>query len=215
MKKIFLIVLIFTGICFFSCQKEIDDYIGNGTNPEDSTGTGTGGNDTVNVLMGSWTLDSLSSQSQSSSDVSIDGVDYLTLSSITYSSLGNYGSLTIDDSLFNTVGCTYSASGIFIINSYQDGQHIDSTTMPYTYYKPPTTNSSAYNLIGSDSVFFPHGGFLSTDTTFRPYGLHFNLDNNKLVFTQYANIDTSEVKDDGYTYLEKSTGITYLYFHKN
>jgi hypothetical protein len=213
MKKICLILLVFTGVCLFSCQKEIDDYLANEDNPGDSTVTG--GNDSSNVLKGTWVFDSISSQSQSSSEVVISGIDYLTLSALSYITLGNYGNLDIDDSLFNLVGCTYSASGITSIDQYQDGVLTDTTSTPYTYYQPPATNSSAYQIIGTDSVYLPHGGFFSTDTTYQPYGMHFTIDSNRLVFTRYISTDTSIVENDGYTHLEKTNGINNYYFHKN
>ncbi|MBS1745160.1 MAG: hypothetical protein JST21_03205 [Bacteroidetes bacterium] len=213
MKRICTILLVFTGVCLFSCQKEINDYLANENNPGDSSGTGS--KDSPNVLKGTWVFDSLSNQSQNSSEVSINSVDYLTISNLNYITLGNFGNLDIDDSLFNLVGCTYSATGNTFVDQYQNGVLTSSDTTQYALYLPPSTNLSDYQIISSDSVYLPHGGFLSTDSTYQPYGMHFKIDGNTLVFTKYTNTDTSIVKNDGYTYLEKTNGINNYYFHKN
>jgi hypothetical protein len=207
MKKIML--LLCAGICIVSCQKEIADYTNDG-------GDNNGGdnNDTSNVLIGTWTFDSLSSQQHNTADVSDNGIDNLTVSDINYTSLGNFGTLTINDSLFKLTGITYSASTTLTSKVYESGNLLDSFTYSYDYYLPPANSTSKYQLIGADSVYFPEGGF-STDTSSapQPFGMTFKLNGNALIFTQPINFDTTLVTN-GVLAHETSKGVGYLYFHK-
>ena len=208
MKKILL--LVFAAICIVSCQKEITDD----TNIGDNTGGGYN-NDTSNVLIGTWTFDSLSSQQHNTSDVNIDGDDYLTVSDYNYTSLGNFGTLTINDSLFKLTGITYSISTSTTLYSYENGVFKDSLPYLYPFYLPPTNSTSKYQLVGTDSVYFPEGGF-SADTSYtQPFGMTFKINGNALVFTQPVNLDTTFVNsNDSLTYHETSKGTSHLYFHK-
>jgi hypothetical protein len=133
MKKILL--LFFAAVCFVACQKEITDDVNDGGN-----NSGGNNNDTSNVLIGTWTFDSLSSQQHNTSDVNIDGVDALTVFDLNYTSLGNFGTLTIDDSLFKLTGVTYSISTTVTSKLYEGGDSV-ITSLPFNYYLPPTNSS--------------------------------------------------------------------------
>jgi len=210
MKKI--IVLLFAAICFIACQKEITDSVDNG-----GDNSGGNNNDTSNVLIGTWTFDSLSSQQHTTADVNDNGIDDLTVSDFSYTSAGNFGTLTVNDSLFKLSGITYSFSTTITSSVYQDGVLTDTSSYPYGFYFPPSNSSSTYQLIGADSVYFPNGNPFPKDTsltTQQPFGLKFKINGNSLIFTQAINLDTTLISS-GTALHETSTGTGYLYFHKN
>lgn len=208
MKKFLLLFFVLmAGI--ISCQKEIDDNISNGND-------GGGGVDTsVNPLKGAWSFDSIGLQSQGSSEVVVLGDTTLTLSALNYTSTNNSGTLTINDSLFNSAGYTYVISATSQAYAYQNGVLINSFAVPFNFYLPPTNSTAKYELAGADSVYFPEGGFLNLDSTtsFKPYGLKFTITDNMLKLTQHIVLDTI-VNEAGLSNHYKSTGDGFIYYHK-
>jgi hypothetical protein len=212
MKK-FLFVLITLTIGIISCQKGITDSIDTG----DTGGDNNGGDTTVlNALKGSWNFTSVSANTQNSVEFTVDGENDKSLSVTNYTSQNNSGTLVIDDSMFHMNNYTYSIDTSIETYSYTNGILSDSINVPFSYYVPATNSSAKYKLIGTDSVYFPEGGFVSIDdnaSAFKPYGVKFNITGNILKFTQNVNIDTTVV-NSGITQHETVTGTGTLLFQK-
>jgi hypothetical protein len=203
MKKV---ILIFSLIIFAACQKGITDAVDN------SGGNNGGDSSSVNALKGSWNFTSISANTQNTSELNFLGEDDKTISFTNYTSENNSGTLVVDDSMFRMNGYTYSIATILKTYSYQNGVLIDSLDVPFNYYVPASNSTAKYKLIGTDSVYFPEGGFLSTDSsTFKPYGLKFSISGTVLTFTQQLKLDTVVV-NSGVSQHETSTGTGTLLF---
>jgi hypothetical protein len=68
-----------------------------------------------------------------------------------------------------------------------DGQLIGTTTLPYDVTIPATSGTSKYQLVGSDSLYFPAGGVFTMGTTggtqTTPEGSKFTIHGDTLVIT--------------------------------
>lgn len=212
MKKCLFVFIALT-IGFISCQKGITDAIDTG----DTGGDNNGGDTAVlNALKGSWNFTSVSANTQNSVEFTIDGENDKSLSVTNYTSQNNSGTLVIDDSMFRLNNFTYVIDTSIKTYNYISDTLVDSVNVPFTYYVPASNLSAKYQLIGSDSVYFPEGGFVlpgDDSTTSKPYGLKFIITGNTLKFTQNLGID-STVVELGVTQHVTTTGTGTLSFQK-
>ncbi|MEP6682773.1 MAG: hypothetical protein ABJA35_05910 [Parafilimonas sp.] len=212
MKKcLFVFIVMIIGIT--SCQKGITDVVDTGNTGGDNNG---GDTTVLNALKGSWNFTSVSANTQNSVEFTIDGETDKSLSVTNYTSQNNSGTLVIDDSMFQMNNYTYTIDTSIETYTYINDILSDSINVPFTYYVPATNSSAKYHLIGTDSVYFPEGGFISSSsdsTAFKPYGLKFSITGNILKFTQNIHVDTTVVQS-GITQHETATGTGTLLFQK-
>ena len=212
MKKCLFVFITLT-IGFISCQKGITDAIDTG----DTGGDNNGGDTAVlNALKGLWNFTSAGANTQNSVEFTIDGETDKSLSVTNYTSQNNNGTLVIDDSIFHLNNFTYVIDTSIKTYSYINDTLVDSINVPLTYYVPASNLSAKYKLIGTDSVYFPEGGFVlpgNDSTTSKPYGLKFNITGNVLKLTQNISVDTTAVVL-GITHHETATGTGTLLFQK-
>lgn len=115
-----------------------------------------------NALSGNYDLVNIRAHTHSVVDEN-DGVgdDLSTVSVSDYTSIDNGGGLNITADMMSTVNFTYGVSTELLGAEYFNGIFQDSISQPFDVTVPPSSNSTKYQLIGTDSVFFP-SGFISS-----------------------------------------------------
>ena len=181
MKKYFLITAI---ILFTACQKGIEPF-------DDTGGSTPSGND----VKGTWNFISLTANTQSIAEYTDSGIDYKTITNSNYVSTDSTGSITFGDSTFNSANISYYVSSELTGYDYQNNILIDSTQMPFNITIDSSNSSGTYKLIGSDSIYFPSGSFISVSgstTQSQPSGGKINISGNNLIITQQLYKDTTQ-----------------------
>jgi hypothetical protein len=114
-----------------------------------------------NALAGNWTFVSMKVQTKSTVQETIAGSVESAVTTTNYTTIKNAGTITFStDSLF-AVGLTYTVADSVRAYEYENGQFQDSLILPYNLTLPPMNSSSKYQLIGTDSLYFPGGGGFS------------------------------------------------------
>lgn len=194
MKKKYCIVAAI--ILFTACQKGIE--------PFDDSGTSQTGND----ITGTWNFISLTGITQTTSEYSDSGIDYKTITNSNYVSTDSTGSITFGDSTFNSANISYNVSSILYGYDYQNNVLVDSTQMPFNITIDSSNSSGTFRLIGSDSIYFPSGSFISVSgstTQSQPSGGKININGNNLTITQQLYKDTTQ-QITGISYRTIETG---------
>jgi hypothetical protein len=103
----------------------------------------------------------------------------------------NTGSITFSKDSMNASGVGYAVDTAFWAYFYYGGVVYDSTRQPLSYTVPPTSTTSKYNLIGTDSLYFPKGGLLTAlDSASTGQGCKYVLKGDSLLLTS-GGVDTS------------------------
>jgi hypothetical protein len=141
-----------------------------------------------NAISGNYNLVNIHAHTHSIVDES-DGIgDDLTTESVSdYISIDNGGGIDITGNTMSTVKFTYSVSTELLGAEYYNGVFQDSLSQPFDITIPPTSNSSTYKLIGTDSIYFP-SGFISSPSGGAPVqsvavGGKYALSGNTLTMT--------------------------------
>ncbi len=179
-NKYYLIAAI---ILFTACQKGIE--------PFDDTGAQTG-----NDIKGTWSFVSLTANTQSTAEYTDSGIDYKTIANSNYVSTNNTGIIVFGDSTFNSTNIGYYVSSNLAGYEYQNNVLVDSTQMPFSITVDSSNSSGTYKLIGSDSIYFPSGTFISVSgstSQSAPSGGKISISGNRLTITQLLNKDTTQL----------------------
>ena len=151
---------------------------------------------TGNTLTGTWNLIDIVAQTRSAVDQSYGGDDYLDVTISDYTTTNNAGTIAFSGGVATTSNLTYEASFTAVDSSYMDGQLVGAFSVPYNLTIPATSGSSKYQLIGSDSLYFPAGGVFSmgtsggTQTT--PVGSRFTIHGDTLAITSSIHQVTNQ-----------------------
>jgi hypothetical protein len=144
-------------------------------------------NSTGNTLTGTWNLIDIVAHTSSAVDQVFGGDTYEDVTISDYTTTNNGGTIAFTGSVANTSGITYEANFIALDSSYLDGQFVGTSSLPYDVTIPATSGSSKYQLIGSDSLYFPAGGVFtmgtSSGTQTTPEGSRFTIHGDTLVIT--------------------------------
>jgi hypothetical protein len=97
---------------------------------------------------------------------------------------------TADSMDINSLGYTVDTTATAYI--YLGSIVADSSEEPISQSLPPTSGNFAYQIIGTDSIYFPNGGLLPAGITGNGQGsgAHYTLSGNTLTLTSSAS-DTS------------------------
>ena len=181
MKKKYCLVLI---ILFTACQKGIEPFNDN---------TGSSGTSPVS---GTWNFISLTGNTQAIQEFTDDSIDYSTTTNSAYTSTNNTGTITFSDSDFTSNNIGYLVSSEFTSYNYENGVLIDTVHLPFSITIDSSNAAGTYKLIGSDSIYFPSGSFISVSgsapTQSEPGGGKISISGNTLTITQLLNKDTTE-----------------------
>jgi hypothetical protein len=171
-------------ILLTACQKGIESFDNTG-----STGT--------SPVSGTWNFISLTGNTQTTQDYISDDTDYSAITTSVYTSTNNTGSITFGDSDFTSNNIGYLVSAEFISSNYENGVLIDTVHLPFSISIDSSNAAGTYKLIGSDSIYFPAGGFVSYNgnepSQAIPSGGKFSISGNILTITQMINKDTTQV----------------------
>jgi len=182
MKKKYCLVLI---ILFTACQKGIEPFNDN---------TGSSGTSPVS---GTWNFISLTGNTQAIQEFTDDSIDYSTTTNSAYTSTNNTGTITFSDSDFTSNNIGYLVSSEFTSYNYENGVLIDTVHLPFSITIDSSNAAGTYKLIGSDSIYFPAGGFVSYNgnepAQAVPSGGKFSISGNILTITQMISRDTTQV----------------------
>lgn len=184
-----------------ACQKGIEPFDDSGpVQPE-------------NNITGTWNFISLKAHTETTLEYIDAGTDYKTISTSDYISTDNTGTITFDSAAFNSAGIGYNVSSIVNSYSYTNNVLVDSSQMPFTITLANSNSTGNYELIGSDSIYFPEGSFVSSSgtTTTEPSGGKINISGNMLTITQMVYKDTALINGGvPYQSIEAVTAITQL-----
>jgi len=113
-------------------------------------------------LQGTYKFINLTAHTQSNVNESVGGVTSSTTALTDYTTTDNAGTIVITADMMSATGLTYSVSTDVRGAAFLNGQFQDSLNFPFDITLPATTSSSKYKLIGSDSLYFSAGGFITS-----------------------------------------------------
>jgi hypothetical protein len=171
---------------------------------------------TNKALEGQWTFVSMSAKTQSTQQYTQSGTVYKTVTVSNYTTTNNSGVVTISADSMIATGLAYSVATTAEGYDYQDGQLIDSVQAPFNFSLPATNSSSKYQSIGTDSLYFPGGGFISIAGSSAPQqsvgsGAKYVISGNTLTMTTYVTqTSTQTVSGVPISVTDQGTEITTL-----
>ncbi len=110
MKRILPILIAFTAIVFYSCQKELLEGTNPPTDPPINPPVNVDSSNLIDSMKGNWNFVEIDAVTESTSEFSLAGSDKKTLAFMNYVTKNNHGTVTIDDSVIHTIGITYAVS---------------------------------------------------------------------------------------------------------
>ena len=200
MKNIFSLSALLIVIVLVSCKKE---------NSESQK---------QNALVGNWKFISMHAITESTNQYTDISTVFKTVTASDYTTTNNGGTLSITAEQMNGEGLTYSISDTATALVYEDGVLTDSTSFPFDFDLAATNSSSSYKLIGSDSIYFPGGGFISSPSLSGTQqnvagGAKFSISSNLLTMVTIYNKDTT-VNNSGITETINNSAIVTSMFQK-
>ena len=109
---------------------------------------------TSNALVGNWNF--LYIKANTSGTITVSGATNIITANYTTQNNAGTAQFTIDSMALK--GLAYTVNTTATVNTYAAGVLINTTTQPYSTSLSPTTETVAYKVIGSDSIYFPAGG---------------------------------------------------------
>ena len=178
MKKILPLALLVFTIVFSSCQKEVDYPEIDAVNPD-------------NALLGSWNLVNITVKGTTEVIAVENGSTARNIGYNDYTTINNTGQLKFEPSKM-TGNLSYSVNTTFRTDYFLNGALVNSVNMPLSMDIPPTNSSGNYIRVGSDSLHFPNGTFLSFDNSgtgsqSEAAGMRYKIEGNKLTLIQKVN----------------------------
>lgn len=163
MRKLYRLLLFVVFIFVVaSCQKDVSNEnavtppVG-GPLPNDTTPS-------TNTEVGNWKFISLSGKLGQTAEFSQLGGAAKAVSSGTFTSQNNGGTVTFDNSKMTANGITMSVNTLAKTHIYLNGLLLDSMQTPLNETLPPRSATSNYTKVGADSLHFADGGFLNVLT---------------------------------------------------
>jgi|KBSSwiStaDraftv2_1062776.scaffolds.fasta_scaffold170747_3 hypothetical protein len=144
-----LLLISSLGLFLASCQKEVDFQNEGGPGP----GPGQGTNFTPDIT-GSWKFVGLSADTRVDITVTESGQNLKAVTTSSYSSDNNTGTLTVTSNQFIYSGISATVEGEQNVKTYLNGILFDDQTMPYNSAIPSTDLTSDYVRNSNDSLTF-------------------------------------------------------------
>jgi len=141
-----------------------------------------------NAVSGNWNFVNLSAQTQINAVMGGD----TTITYANYVTENNSGTLVFTLDSMDVNSLAYSVNSTATTYAYYKGLVYDSLTTPFTASLPATSIDVSYKLIGTDSIYFPNGGILTTGitSTSQGEGAHFVINGDTLRMT-VSGVDTT------------------------
>ncbi|HLG38434.1 MAG TPA: hypothetical protein VI461_02160 [Chitinophagaceae bacterium] len=138
-------------IVFVSCQKEASFENGGGPGgPGGGGGTGGGGN-TSNIV-GDYDFVGIVAHTKSTVTVNAAGQELKTITISDYASESNSGTVKITSNQFIGTDLAYSIDTTMNAKTYVDNVLLDDSDFPFVFSVPPTSSTSSYVRVSSDSI---------------------------------------------------------------
>ncbi|MBS1916128.1 MAG: hypothetical protein JST87_07615 [Bacteroidetes bacterium] len=112
-----------------------------------------------NTITGNWYFVSEKVNTQSVVEQNSGGTDVKDVTTFNYVTTYDSGTVNITSSTMAFSGLTYYISGTAFDTTYENNVLTDTASTPVSYYVAPSSSSSSYTMVGTDSVYFPAGGF--------------------------------------------------------
>jgi hypothetical protein len=182
-------------ICFIGCSKD-----NNSTN--------------ASSLSGNWTFVGIKAQTSSTDTDNEAGEIFKTITTSSYTSISNGGTLGISGNTMTGTGITYTINDTSLVKDYDNNVLTDTFSYVFPPIKiPPTNSTSTFEVIGTDSIHYVSGSMLGSGGTSDPAasGARFSISGNLLTLT--SNIVQDKIVDTlGTTIMEheEATVITTL-----
>jgi hypothetical protein len=149
------------------------------------------GNSGPNPLLGSWTFAGETTNATVTYTASFGPISVKVVNLIDFRTIDNTGSFNFTSDSLDAIQVGYSIDTTYTSYAYT-GLTIDTTVSPLTNTTPPANTSSNYELIGNDSIYFPHGSpfAVAADSVQPPIqinGAHFTISGNTLTLTSTIN----------------------------
>jgi hypothetical protein len=118
------------------------------------------------ALAGNWSFVSVAAHTQST-ETDISGIDtFKEIITYQYTSTNNMGVINFSADSMYEKGLGYSIAPETEAYDYNNGILKDSVSLPPLSFTLPTTNTATnYQLVGTDSIYYPDGGILSMSGT--------------------------------------------------
>jgi len=144
---------------------------------------------TNSLAGGTWNFVDLSSNAKLTATES--GIISATVIDVTaFTTIDNSGAITFTADSMAGSGIGYTIDTTYTTYTYAAGSG-DTVTTPYTTTISPTSSSTSYQLIGSDSIYFgsgtPFSVSLYAGDTVKIEGAHFSISGNTLTLTSIIN----------------------------
>jgi len=152
-------------------------------------------------LGGTWTYLGTTGQTQTTAD---EGSGITMVANTNFITKNNMGAFTFNTDSVVISGLGYSVDTTVLAYFYFNGAVYDSATAPVSYTIPPTGTSAKFSTVGSDSLYFPHGGIITAlDSSFKGQGCHYVIKGDSLtLFTE--GVDSSA---DGVTKMQATISL--------
>jgi hypothetical protein len=142
---------------------------------------------------------------------------FSTISTCNYETTNNKGTVTIDATKFNSSKFAYSINATLLGKSYMNDVQSGYTNMPFVMDMPESSGTTAYQLIGTDSIYFS-GGFVNSpalgdSVASLPSGAKYKWEGDTLVIAS-AFILRDTVREDGATVYSDKRSTQIMRFKK-
>lgn len=108
---------------------------------------------TSNPLVGNWNFLYIKANATSSGPAG--GFNYV--STANFTTVNNSGTATFTKTAMELTSLAYSINTTFATSVYMGSTLVTSTTTPFSQVIPATSDTADYQIIGTDSIYFPNG----------------------------------------------------------
>jgi hypothetical protein len=202
MRAKLVLTVIIMSVLIVSCQKEA---IFDPNNPNG------GGTTSGQSIIGNWKFIEFKAKTKSTgiaNDPFLGNIKTITISD--YTTVDNAGTLNIEASKLTATDLTYSVNSIAKVYMYEDNVLVDSVDFPFQTTMPPSTSTSTYKRVGTDSLYLNSGLFTNSSTGANTQtlggGVKLKFDGNKMIWTSvYKNNSVQNINGVSVTKIDEAT----------
>ena len=150
-------------------------------------------------LSGTWAFKYMTASTVYNAQYTDMGTQFLDVSTSDYTTTNNGGTVVFASGTATSTNITYGATAQVMLKSYENGMLVDTFVSPISWSIQPTSSVSKYQVIGSVSIYFPGGAFISSSSLpggssqTMASGYHFTITGDTLSMKSSIIKDTIEV----------------------
>jgi hypothetical protein len=168
-----------------------------------------------NTITGNWYFVNEKVNTQSTVEYNSGGTDVKDVTTFNYVTTYDSGTVNISSNTMAFAGLTYYISGTAFDTTYENNVMTDTASAPVSYYVAPSSSSSSYTMVGTDSVYFAAGGFGTPPgtTAGAPYGakIAFLADTAMTLSSNFSKDSAGYLYGMPATFTSKATMVTTLH----